>query len=120
MGPPGDGFADDAGLPAPPPSPAPPTSLRADMGKALADGLSMVMKQFVDTLGRAGISKVPTTGAAFDPTIHEAIQQVETDEHPVGTVVAEVQAGYVNGERLVRAAMVVVAKPKSGGAEKPD
>jgi molecular chaperone GrpE len=90
--------------------------------KALADGLSMVMKQFVDTLARTGISRVPTTGTAFDPAIHEAIQQVETDEHPVGTVVAEVQSGYVHGERLVRAAMVVVAKPKSppSAEEKPD
>jgi molecular chaperone GrpE len=86
---------------------------RAHDVKGVAEGLSMVMKQFVDVLGRTGISKVPTTGTAFDPTVHEAIQQVETDEHPVGTVVAEVQPGYVNGERLVRAAMVVVAKPKS-------
>jgi molecular chaperone GrpE len=49
----------------------------------------------------------------FDPSQHEAIQQMETDEHPPGTVVAEVQPGYKEGERLVRAAMVVVAKPKS-------
>jgi molecular chaperone GrpE len=64
---------------------------------------------------------VPTTGTAFDPAIHEAIQQIETDDHAVGTVVAEVQPGYVHGERLVRAAMVVVAKPKSvPSAEKPD
>jgi molecular chaperone GrpE len=90
------------------------SAARAQEVKAVADGLSMVIKQFVDVLGRTGISKVPTTGKAFDPTVHEAIQQIETDEHPVGTVVAEVQPGYVNGERLVRAAMVVVAKPKSG------
>jgi molecular chaperone GrpE len=97
------------------------SAAKAQDVKALADGLSMVMKQFVDTLARTGISKVPTTGTAFDPTIHEAIQQIETDEHPVGTVVAEVQAGYVNGERLVRAAMVVVAKPKTAAStEKPD
>jgi molecular chaperone GrpE len=97
------------------------SSAKAQDVKALADGLSMVLKQFVDTLGRAGIAKVPTTGTAFDPGIHEAIQQIETDDHPAGTVVAEVQAGYVNGERLVRAAMVVVAKPKTAASpEKPD
>jgi molecular chaperone GrpE len=56
---------------------------------------------------------VASTGTTFDPSVHEAIQQVETSEHPPGTVVAEVQPGYMNGERLVRAAMVVVAKPKS-------
>jgi len=81
--------------------------------KAVADGLSMIVKQFESTLGRAGIARVPTVGNMFDPSMHEAIQQVETDEHPAGTVVAEVQPGYREGERLVRAAMVVVAKPKS-------
>jgi len=81
--------------------------------KAMADGLAMVQRQFVEALEREGITKVPTVGKAFDPGVHEAIQQVETDEHPAGTVMAEVQPGYMQGERLMRAAMVVVAKPKS-------
>ena len=41
---------------------------------------------------------------------------METDEHPPGTVIAEVQPGYTQGERLVRAAMVVVARAKAGQA----
>jgi molecular chaperone GrpE len=86
---------------------------RATEVKAVADGLKMVLRQFSDTLGRSGITKVPTVGNQFDPGVHEAIQQVETHEHAPGTVVAEVQPGYLQGERLVRAAMVVVAKPKS-------
>lgn len=86
---------------------------RATEVKPVADGLKMVLRQFSDTLGRSGITKVPTVGSQFDPGVHEAIQQVETDEHPAGTVVAEVQPGYLQGERLVRAAMVVVAKPKA-------
>ena len=80
--------------------------------KAVANGLAMVLRQFADSIGRLGIQKVPSVGKQFDPSLHEAIQQVETDEHPPGTIVAEVQPGYVQGERLVRAAMVVVAKPK--------
>ena len=64
-------------------------------------------------MARVGIARVATVGQPFDPTMHEAIQQVETADHPPGTVVAEVQPGYMQGERLVRAAMVVVAKPKS-------
>jgi molecular chaperone GrpE len=59
------------------------------------------------------------TGSS-DRNVHEAIQQVETDEHAPGTVIAEVQPGYVQNDRLVRAAMVVVARPKEkadGGAE---
>jgi molecular chaperone GrpE len=93
---------------------------RATEVKPVSDGLKMVLRQFTDTLGRSGITKVPTVGNLFDPSLHEAIQQVETDEHPAGTVVAEVQPGYLQGDRLVRAAMVVVAKPKpstDGGKE---
>lgn len=86
---------------------------RAQDVKAVAEGLTMVHKQFDNTLSRVGVTKVPTVGHPFDPTVHEAIQQVETDEHPPGTIVSEVQAGYLNGERLVRAAMVVVAKAKA-------
>ena len=88
---------------------------RATDVKAVADGLTMILKQFEGTLGRIGIQRVPTVGSGFDPSVHEAIQQVETDEHPPGTVVAEVQPGYKQEDRLVRAAMVVVAKPKAGG-----
>lgn len=95
---------------------------RATDVKGVAEGLAMVLRQYVDTLGRGGITKVPTVGSQFDPTHHEAIQQVETDEHSPGTVVAEVQPGYQQGERLIRAAMVVVAKPKvkAEGAEGED
>jgi molecular chaperone GrpE len=82
--------------------------------KAMADGLAMVQRQFVEALSREGISRVPTIGQPFDPSVHEAIQQVETSEHAPGTVLAEVQPGYTQGERLMRAAMVVVAKAKSG------
>jgi molecular chaperone GrpE len=81
--------------------------------KAMADGLSMVQRQFTDALGREGIVRVPTVGQAFDPSVHEAIQQVETGDHEPGTIIAEVQPGYRQGDRLLRAAMVVVARSKS-------
>jgi molecular chaperone GrpE len=90
---------------------------RAQDTKAVVEGLQMVLRQFIDTISRSGIQKVPTVGKEFDPTVHEAIQQVETDEHAPGIIVAEVQPGYIQGERLVRAAMVVVAKPKPKAAE---
>jgi molecular chaperone GrpE len=89
------------------------SSQRAADVKAVADGLTLVLKQFTDALARSGIQRVQTVGQAFDPSVHEAIQQVETSEHAPGTVIAEVQPGYVQDERLVRAAMVVVAKPKA-------
>jgi molecular chaperone GrpE len=90
---------------------------RAQEVKAVADGLQMILRQYGDTLGRVGIQKVPTIGKQFDPTHHEAIQQIESDEHVPGTIVAEVQPGYIQGERLIRAAMVVVAKPKAKSEE---
>jgi molecular chaperone GrpE len=94
---------------------------QASDAKAVADGVGMVLKQFVDTLARVGITRLKVVGTPFDPTQHEAIQQVETDEHPAGTVIAEVQPGYLLGERLLRAAMVVVAKPGlKNGDTKPD
>jgi molecular chaperone GrpE len=93
------------------------SALRSKDVKAVADGLSMVQRQFVESLGREGIARVPTVGHPFDPGVHEAIQQVETADHAPGTVLAEVQPGYTQGERLMRAAMVVVAKAKADGGE---
>jgi len=85
---------------------------QASDAKAVADGVGMVLKQFQDTLGKVGIKRIPAVGGPFDPSLHEAIQQIETDDHPAGTIVAEVQPGYALGDRLVRASMVVVAKPR--------
>jgi molecular chaperone GrpE len=80
--------------------------------KALTEGISMVTRQFLDTLGKLGIERVAALGLPFDPTVHEAVQHLETTEHAPGTVAMELQAGYRQGERVIRPAMVVVAKPK--------
>jgi molecular chaperone GrpE len=77
---------------------------------AIIDGVKMVLKLFEDQAGRMGLSKVKTVGERFDPGIHDAIQQVETDKHPAGTVIQESVAGYRLGDKLVRPAMVVVAR----------
>jgi molecular chaperone GrpE len=87
--------------------------------KAIAEGVKMVLKQFTDALAKVGIKRVGGVGQPFDPLVHEAIQQVETTEHPAGTVVAEVQPGYAFGDRLIRAAMVVVARPPAKAASEP-
>lgn len=79
--------------------------------KSLADGISMVLRMFGDTLGRLGIERIQSVGEPFDPALHEAVQHLETTEFPPGSVAAEVRAGYRFGDRLVRPAMVVVAKP---------
>lgn len=85
--------------------------------KSVVEGLRIVLKQWESTLERMGVKRVATVGTPFDPAVHEAIQHLESTEHPAGVVLAEVQAGYSMGDHLVRAAMVVVSKgPPSGGA----
>ncbi|MEJ7730920.1 MAG: nucleotide exchange factor GrpE [Polyangiaceae bacterium] len=83
--------------------------------KSVAEGLRMVLRQFVGTLDRVGVKRVPTVGESFDPTVHEAIQHAPSKDHPAGVVLAEVQPGYALGDRLVRAAMVVVSRGPEGG-----
>jgi molecular chaperone GrpE len=78
--------------------------------KALTDGIGMVMRQFIDTLSKMGIQRIPSVGEAFDPAVHEAVQHLETTDHPSGSVAMELQAGYRTAERVLRPAMVVVAK----------
>ncbi len=94
--------------------------LPADAGaaevKGIIDGVKMVLKLFEDQAGRMGLSKVKTVGERFDPGVHDAIQQVETDDHPPGTVMQEIVAGYRLGEKLVRPAMVVVARKPAASA----
>lgn len=78
----------------------------------VVEGVRMVHKLFLDSLERVGVARVPALGERFDPAVHEAIQQIETDDEQAGTVVAELVPGYRMGEKLIRAAMVAVAKPK--------
>jgi molecular chaperone GrpE len=81
--------------------------------KALAEGISMVQRQFLDVLGKLGAERVATVGEPFDPAVHEAVQHLETDEFAPGVVAVELQAGYRMGGRVLRPALVVVAKAKS-------
>jgi molecular chaperone GrpE len=74
----------------------------------------MVIRQFEDTLGKLGVERIASVGKPFDPSVHEAIQHMETTEHAPGTVAAEIQGGYRAQDRLIRPALVVVAKPPAG------
>lgn len=77
---------------------------------AIARGIEMVLKLFGDALGKLGGKRIVAIGSAFDPNVHEAIAQVESAEHPAGTVAQEFTPGYLLGERLIRPAMVAVSK----------
>lgn len=84
----------------------------SDVG-AVAQGVQMVLRSFEDIANRLGLKRVPTLGHQFDPSCHDAMQQEETDQYAPGTIVAEIVPGYYLGDRLLRPAMVVVAKPPS-------
>ena len=76
----------------------------------------MIYKQFQDALAKNGLEAIDTTGAKFDPNFHQAMFEVPNPEVPNNTVVQVVQEGYVIGERVLRPAMVGVAK---GGPKAP-
>jgi len=79
------------------------------------DGVEMIRRQFLAATTPFGLKEVSTGGARFDPAFHEAVVQVPSADHPAGEIVEELRKGYVLGERLVRASMVVV----SSGAPAP-
>lgn len=76
---------------------------------AMIEGIRMTHGMLMTTLKRYGVSPVEAAGAPFDPAFHQAMSQVETDEHPPNTVVEEFQKGYMLKERLLRPAMVSVS-----------
>jgi molecular chaperone GrpE len=87
--------------------------------EAVIEGVKLVLKQVYSALERFSVRAFDSIGKPFDPSLHEAVQQVETSDHPVGTVVTEFQRGYTIGERLLRPAMVVVARAKSQTQNEP-
>jgi molecular chaperone GrpE len=81
-----------------------------DLIGKLRDGFEGVERSFVALLERNGVVRTDPTGAQFDPNLHQAMAEQETSDHPPGTVVqAWTQAWTLNG-RILRPAMVVVAK----------
>jgi molecular chaperone GrpE len=84
----------------------------ATSAAAVAEGVQMVLRQFDDVATRLSLERVKSVGERFDPAQHDAVQQMDTADHPPGTIIAEVQAGYRLGERLLRPALVVVARPR--------
>ncbi|HSV06348.1 MAG TPA: nucleotide exchange factor GrpE [Candidatus Binatus sp.] len=79
-------------------------------GQPLVEGVSLVLKALLDVLERHGVRRVETKGTRFDPAHHEAMAHVESSEHEPNAVIEEHQAGYRLSERLLRPALVTVAK----------
>ena len=85
--------------------------------KAVIEGGEATDRQLLATLERHGIKQIETANAKFDPNLHQAIAEVPSQGKPAGAIVDVVQAGYVIGERLLRPAMVTVARNDGGGAQ---
>lgn len=78
--------------------------------KAIADGLSLSLKLFVDTLAKAGVEQIDPLGQPFDPQFHEAMAMVPNPDAEPNSVMDVMQKGYVLNGRLTRAAKVIVVK----------
>ncbi len=73
-------------------------------------GVEMIFGQLHDVLEGEGLNPFDSVGKPFDPNIHDAIMQMESEEHESGTVMEEVQKGYTLGDRVLRHTKVVVSK----------
>jgi len=78
--------------------------------KAVLDGVEATDRQLIQTLERYGVKAVDTSDGKFDPNLHQAIAEVPGNGKPPGVIVDVVQGGFMIGERLLRPAMVTVAK----------
>lgn len=85
-------------------------SAAGDASGPIGDGVKLVLRQLMNALERFEVKAFTAVGEAFDPSRHEAIAQVATSERPPGTIHTEMQKGYMIGARLLRPALVAVAK----------
>ncbi|MBX3162802.1 MAG: nucleotide exchange factor GrpE [Deltaproteobacteria bacterium] len=82
----------------------------------IVEGVQLVLRQFLTAFERLDVVPIEAASQPFDPNLHEAISQQDSDQPP-GTVVQVLQRGYRSGDRLLRPALVVVAKAPAPKAE---
>jgi molecular chaperone GrpE len=88
-------------------------ALMADAGEAAAGyrkGVELIHAKLHDLLAKYGVRPIEAVGADFDPNLHQAVVQEESPDHREGEVIGELRKGYMIGDRLLRPAMVKVAK----------
>jgi molecular chaperone GrpE len=78
--------------------------------QVLIEGIKLTVQQLLQTLNKFGVSSIESVGRPFDPSMHEAMMVVETNQHEPNRVVEEFQKGYLLNDRLLRAATVSVSK----------
>ena len=80
-----------------------------DLDKFLKN-IEIIEKDLISIFKKNKIEKIDTTNKKFDPNFHQAMTEIENDQVETGTIVQEIQAGYMLGERLLRPSMVAVSK----------
>ena len=90
---------------------------KADNVKPLADGVEMTLKELMGVFERHGIRRIDPAGEKFDPHFHQAVLQVDVPDAEAGTVVQVLQAGYAIHDRLLRPALVGVARQPAQGED---
>jgi molecular chaperone GrpE len=93
------------------------SSIDDKANKSVVEGVEMVLKEFFKVLEKFNLKSLDSDGEMFDPNFHQAVMQEETDEVPENTIIKVMQKGYILHDRLIRPAMVVVAKAKSKSEE---
>jgi molecular chaperone GrpE len=83
--------------------------------ESIVNGIDLTLKEILPVLNKFGVQPIEALNQPFDPVFHQAVVGQESDTHPKNTVIQELQKGYTLHERLLRPAMVVVAKPKTDG-----
>lgn len=86
--------------------------------ESLQEGVEMILKQFSSFLDKEKVKPVESVGQKFDPSIHEAMSQMESDDHEDDTVIQEYSKGYYLNGRILQPARVVICKNSSGGKKK--
>ncbi|HZR24467.1 MAG TPA: nucleotide exchange factor GrpE [Vicinamibacterales bacterium] len=81
-----------------------------DSGDAYRKGIELIHAKLYDLLRKFKVTPIEAVGADFDPNIHQAVMQEHSPEHRDNEVIAELRKGYMIGDRLLRPAMVKVAK----------
>lgn len=84
--------------------------------KTIVTGVEMTERELLNTLQRHGVTRIETQGQKLDPNRHQAMLEVENADAEPGTIVHELQAGYVIKDRLLRPALVSVAKARASDA----
>ena len=92
------------------------TGQGADALEAIIEGIDVTAREMAHILEKHGVVKIPAEGEKFDPNRHQAMYEVPDESVPTGTVVEQVQEGYMIGERVLRAALVGISK---GGPKGP-